>query len=257
MTASSLSSEVLDAHPFIDELCLAAAHDFTLLATLHNKELDARTAAEIRALQFPMSLGLHLKQDRATEIQEMLLQDIQGWPRDLPETLLQELAADYASIYLNNYCSASPQESFWIDEDHLAWQEPMFQVRKLYQRFDLAVENWRERADDHLVTQLQFIAYLLSLENAPEHLETIATFLDEHLLRWLNSFATRVASRCETPFYGGLALLTDFYTETFRDLLAAVLDQPRPTQEQIDARMKPERIEAVPVKFIPGAEASW
>jgi TorA maturation chaperone TorD len=256
MTASIALPETA-TNPLLTELCIAVAHDLTLLATLHDKELTPELAAEIKGLQFPLSLGLHLDDRKAESVRTMLFEEIQNWPREFPDSLQHELAADYAAIYLNHYCNASPQESVWIDDDHLAWQEPMFQVREIYGQFELGVDNWRIRADDHLVTELQFIAYVLTLPDAPEHLSLIACFLDEHLLRWASQFGERVAKRCSTPFYAGLGLLTALYCETFRDLLAAILEQPRPTAEEISERMKPENIQAVPVKFVPGTEASW
>jgi TorA maturation chaperone TorD len=47
-------------------------------------------------------------------------------------------------------------------------------------------------------------------------------------LRWIEEFAERVADRCSTRFYAGLALLTAAYLDELRDLLARLLDQPRP-----------------------------
>lgn len=244
-------------NPLLDEFCLAAAHDLTLLATLHDQELSPKLAAELRAIEFPKSLGIRLNGEKAHSVVTMLRDEINHWPGDFPQSLNDNLAADYASIYLNNYCSASPQESVWTDEDGLAWQNSMFQVREIYQTFELEVENWRVRSDDHLVTELQFLAYLFSLKNAVDHFELAAQFMDEHLLRWLNKFAERVAQRCETPFYAGLALLTDFYCDALRDLLSEILGQPRPSPEDIQRRMRVEKAEAVPVKFVPGAQASW
>ncbi|MGV6817117.1 MAG: TorD/DmsD family molecular chaperone [Thiotrichales bacterium] len=243
--------------PLLDEFCLAAAHDLSLLATLHDQELSGERAAELRAIEFPNSLGINLHREKAQSVVAMLRDEINQWPRDSPQSLEDNLAADYASIYLNNYCSASPQESVWTDEDGLAWQDSMFQVREVYQSFELEVENWRVRSDDHLVTQLQFLSYLFSLKNAVAQFNLAAQFMDEHLLRWLNKFSERVAQRCETPFYAGLALLTDFYCETLRDLLSEILEQPRPSSEKIQRRMTVKRTEAVPVKFVPGAQASW
>ena len=39
---------------------------------------------------------------------------------------LDELAADFAAIYLNNAYGASPYESVWLHDEHLACQQPMF-----------------------------------------------------------------------------------------------------------------------------------
>ena len=257
MSTETLSRNAEQSDALLAELCLAVSHDLTLLASLHDKELSPNKAAEIKAVHFPRSLGINLDDAKADSVITMLAEEIQNWPSDFPRSVEQDLAADYASIYLNNYCNASPQESVWIDEDHLAWQEPMFQVRRVYEKFGLGVDNWRVRADDHLVTELQFIAWLLSQENPVQHFELIEKFMDEHLLRWVTPFGERVAQRCGTPFYAGLGLLTGLYCNAFRDLLAEITNRPRPSEEEILERTTPEKIEAVPVKFVPGAEASW
>jgi hypothetical protein len=68
--------------------------------------------------------------------------------------------------------------------------------------------------------------------------------LDEHLLRWLPDFAARVAARAETPFFAVLGRLTFAWCEQLRDLLAESLGEPRPTREELEARLKPQRRQA-------------
>jgi len=169
-----------------------------------------------------------------------------------PETL-DDLAADYASIYLNHAIQASPEESVWLDEDSLACQRSMFQVRGWYSRYGLSVTDWRKRPDDHLVLELQFIAHLLRAVRSESDLGPVAHFMDEHLLRWLLQFAARVGQRCDTRYFAGIALLTGEYCNELRDLIAEITGQARPTAEEIEQRMKPEH-EPVkePVSFMPG-----
>jgi len=134
-------------------------------------------------------------------------------------------------------------------------QEPMFQIRAIYRRYGLAVQDWRIRSDDHLVLQLQFVSHLM--ENGVG-IREVARFLDEHLLRWLPDFATRVASRCATPFYAGLSAFTATYMEEVRDSLVEILGEPRPTAEEIDQRMRPVHTAPLPEpKYAPGSAPSW
>ena len=132
-------------------------------------------------------------------------------------------------------------------------QQSMFQVRSWYEAYGLEIPDWRLRPDDHLVYELQFIAWLLNQDNQIETLEKAATFMDEHLLRWLGNFGERVAIRCDTAYFAGAAALTAAYCEELRDILAEVLQQPRPTPEEIEERMQPrQQPNEVPVKFMPG-----
>ncbi|MGZ8219633.1 molecular chaperone TorD family protein [Methylomagnum sp.] len=73
-----------------------------------------------------------------------------------PDTaFLDDLAADFAAIYLTGAFGASPYESYWLSDDHLICQDAMFDMRTLYAGAGLKVPDWRMRPDDHLVFQLQ------------------------------------------------------------------------------------------------------
>ena len=240
----------------------AVTGDLRLLARLHDRELEA---AELQALQqanFPHDLGLRLEGSSGRDALLFLGQVVASWSEVTPEQLLDPLAADYAAIYLNHSYQASPFESVWLDEDHLAMQEPMFQVRSWYRRYGLSVPDWRRRSDDHLAYQLEFVAQLLERkQDAP--LSEPARFLDEHPLRWIGMFAERVAQRAQEPFYAGLALLTAAYLDELRDVLAEILGEPRPDPEEIERRMqqatragqRPDL--AQPAAYVPGVGPTW
>ena len=85
--------------------------------------------------------------------------------------------------------------------------------------------------------------------------------LDHHLLRWLPDFATRVSVRCDTEFYAALFLLTHVWCEQLRDLIALHLGEPRPSNEEIEAVLRPKHLDEVtpvPIQFMPGVGGpSW
>lgn len=224
-------------------MMLEVINDLRLLADLHATEVTAEKLEELRAVAF---LGA------------------EALPQPLPATLLDELACDFADIYLHGKFHSSPQESVWLDDEELICQQPMFEVRDWYARHELAVPDWRKRADDHLVNELLFIAHLL--DKAAEQAEPLvllaetARFMDEHLLRWLLPFAQRVAQRCHTEFYAKLALETAAYAEHIRDSLAEILGVPRPTHEEIETRMKAQQRAATQpqtMQYYPGVAPSW
>lgn len=249
--AATLSREETPA--FLQAFRERVAEDLQLLATLHEREPDGPLITELKAMEFPSCLTLQPTTEPATEAQDLMQQALRSLPDTLDQTILNELAADYASIYLNHNIAASPAESVWVDEDSLMCQLSMFQVRSWYESYGLGIPDWRQRPDDHLVYELQFIAWLLNQGNEIETLEQIATFMDEHLLRWLGNFGERVAARCDTPYFAGLGALTAAYGEELREILAEILQQPRPSREEIDTRMKPgQQPEEVPVTFAPG-----
>lgn len=221
--------------------------DLDQLILLHDKEPDRKLLAGMKEAGFPSSLGIKLETRRGEDAFDIALRIVEEL--EVTEEMLDELAADFAAIYLNHSIQASPLESVWIDDEGLTHQEPMFQVRNYYREHGLQAEDWRIRSDDHLVMQMRFIQHLMA-ENA---YETAARFMDEHLLRWLAPFCDRVATRCATPWFAASALLTHAWLEEFRDLLAAVLDEPRPSNEEIEERMKPKpQVVEMPLQYMPG-----
>lgn len=236
----------------------AAAADLEDLARLHHAEPDADLLARLRETGFPDHLGLRLEGSAGEDAARVMRGALALLPETPERRVLDDLAADYAAIYLNHNYQAAPSESPWLDEEHLERQEPMFRVREAYRRHGLVNPDWRTCPDDHLVLQCRFIAHLLRNGEGSDGLEEAARFVDDHLLRWLGRFSSRVAQHCGTPFYAGLALVTNAYCEHLRDLLAEVLDEPRPTPEEVERRNKPKpAVTETPVRFVPGVAPSW
>lgn len=201
------------------ELREAVADDIEALAVLHDREIDAGMLKALKDAGFPDSLGLKPVTQRLTEARDLMRAAL----AELPDDTLDDLAADYAAIYLNGTYGASPCESVWTDEDRLVCQAPMFALREVYAADGLKAADWRKRPDDHLVLELQYLARRLRKAGGDEDERQVAAFLDDHLLRWLPDFARRVAQRCETPFYAGLALLSLAYLDALRDFLTPCL----------------------------------
>lgn len=248
------------------ELYTAIADDLRQLAALHDRELDVPLLAALRLSGFPDGLGLSLDTQLAHEAAEVTRLALAGLGDEPSTSELDELGADYASIYLNHGLQASPFESTWLDEDGLQMQTPMFQVRDWYRRYGLGSSDWRLRADDHLSLQLLFVAHLFDqvaaggpVRPGAAVLGDIADFLDQHLLRWLPDFGKRIAIHSITPFYAGIGMLTAAYIEELRQLLETVLQQTRPTPEAVEASMRPavEIPVAAPARYEPGVAPTW
>ncbi len=243
-----------DLPNFLSTFRMRVAEDLNMLATLHDREPDTALLQELKKIDFPFCLTIIPKTGPGAEAMSLLQESLAKFSGDVDENTLDNLAADYASIYLNHNISASPEESVWIDEDSLVCQQSMFDVRSWYEAYGLEIPNWRQRPDDHLVYELQFISRLLDKDESLATLEQTATFMDEHLLRWLGNFGERVLGRCDTQYFAGVAALTAAYCEELRDILAEILSQPRASREEIEERIKPKQAQAedTPVQFMPG-----
>ena len=206
-----------------------AAEDLRALAWLHAQEREPTLLLALHASGFPTSLSLLDAADPMVQAMDAALHALAAAPTvgagdvgALPASSADELAADYAAIYLTHALRASPHESVWLDEDHLMLQGPTFAVRDFYRRHGVKVPDWRQRADDHLVHELEFVALLLERGDDRE----AARFLKAHLLAWLPQFAARVAQRAATPFYAALAGLTLAACESCQRRLPAVAVLP-------------------------------
>lgn len=246
-----------DLQQQLSAFCQAVREDLLLLALLHDRELDRELIQGLWRECQEDFFGFQLKSESSRQALQRFHQGLQDIPKELDPSTLDILAAEFADIYLNYSFHIAPCESVWTDEDGLTHQESMFQVRHWYEHYGVRVADWRKRPDDHLVTQLQFIAHLLESEPSPQQFKAIAHFLDEHLLRWIEAFSSRLSERCRTRFYGGLALLTSAYLIELRDLLAERFDLPRPTQEAIDQRIRGKEKTEEAAPFLPGIAPSW
>ena len=243
------------------EVAVALADDAITLAVLQDKEISPSLLTGLSLLGFPDNLAMLPIGQASQQTYELMRAAVSGLPAEPPASFLDELAADFAAIYLTGAYGASPSESFWLSDDHLVCQEAMFDLRALYAASGLAAPDWRMRPDDHLVFQLQFVARYLELALSDDDWRSLASFLDFHLLRWLPNFSSRIAARCDTAFYGALVILTNSWCQQLRDLIADMLDEVRPSQEEIEEQLRAQRgamPAPEPVHFVPGMHGpSW
>lgn len=245
--------------PLAIELADIVAEDAESLAALHDREMTPDLLAALREARFPACLGLLPASAPALQAWRAMAEGLADLPPSPDQAALDELASEYAAIYLTGAHGASPYESVWTDDDRLTCQAAMFQLRDIYAAAGLASTDWRQRADDHLVLQLLYIAHAARGAASREHWRALARALDEHLLRWLPDFAARVVQRSTSPFYTGLAVLTAAWLDALRDLLAGLLGEPRPSRAEIEARLRPAmEARAEPMVFLPGGSGpSW
>ncbi len=232
---STAAPSVERAAPSAQWLALAA-EDLRALAWLHAEERGPDVLATLYANGFPETLTLTGPDTPAAQAMGAALRALAGDDCDgtaadgaLPASSADDLAADYAAIYLTHALRASPHESVWRDDDHLMLQGPTFAVRDFYRRHGMQVPDWRTRADDHITHELEFTALLLERGEQRE----AARFLKTHLLAWVPDFARRVGQRASTPFYAALAALTlAACEECLRHLPAVAVIPPTVTAEQ-------------------------
>ncbi|MCP4408576.1 MAG: hypothetical protein GY807_12585 [Gammaproteobacteria bacterium] len=239
------------------------AEDLLFLASLHEREFEADELRELAAHPMTDRLNILFQTERFAQSLKLADDGLARLRETEIEVFTDQLAADYSDIYLTHKCRAAPTESVWLDEDGLERQQPMFEVRRWYEDFGVSAPNWRTRPDDHIALQLQFVAHLLMLEEPGIEPPRLAgCFLDEHLLVWVDLFASRVAERCSTTFYAGVATLTAAYVDAARELIAGFPECERPAPERRRKAAGPIAQEIEPTAedgqaYMPGAAPGW
>lgn len=189
----------------------ALADDIRLLIRLSDREIDADLVTRLRAVAPADWFGLQLEHMEGEAIGGMIARGLADLSDPPTQDELDDLAAEFAAIYLSYSYHAAPTESVWRNEENLERQEAMFLVRSWYAHHGVRVPDWRIRSDDHLVNELQFLALLIETAPGREGLAEAARFLRDHLLVWVPDFGRRVAQRCRKEFYAGCCLLTGAY----------------------------------------------
>lgn len=238
----------------------AIAADLELLARLHDREIDAGLVEAMRAMPVADWFALRIPASEFREAAGLIELALARAPSPMTTEALDGIAAEYAAIYLNHTYRISPYESFWVGEDGLERQEPMFAVRKWFARFGFRAPDWRMRGDDHIALELAFLSHVApDLEN-PDAAKMIGQFMRQHPLVWIPEFAGRVVRRCQSPLYAGMALLTADYLNALAVLLARVhgLDMTliRP-EKSVQVHPAGPSCADPPPRYAPGTGPGW
>ncbi len=242
-----------------DGLLEQLSEDLRVLARIHRSEPDDALISYLQEIDFCGGLMLKTASGEESSGADLLNLALQQLTPPLQKSQVDELNADYAAIYLTNSYRASPYESVWLSEEQLTQQESMFEVRSWHARYALENPDWRSMPDDHICLELEFLATVLASARATA-IQDAAEFMDQHLLLWLRDFCQRINHRCSTAFFAGASLLTAQYCDVLRDVLAEVLEIPRPGPEEMlvhRRRTTPVHPDEIPIAFVPGQEPSW
>jgi len=235
----------------------SVADDLSFLARFHDRELDAEFLSGLRKEKVADFLSANFKTEAVIKAVGDLDNALAALPSVLDDALLDKLAAEYANIYLCHNYRIAPTGSVWLTEESLERQEPMFEARNCYEKYGLAVPDWRIRPDDHIVHELQFVA-ILCKTGSKQSLEDAVAFLDQCVLAWVPDFAQAMSERASETVYIASAALTAVYVEELRDQLETLTGIARPVIE-------PENKENIATlydidedrPFVPGLAESW
>lgn len=119
------------------------------------------------------------------------------------ETDLEALVGEYTKLMIGpGKVPAPPWESIYVSREPLLFQESTLEVREAYAAAGFEAAGYPREADDHLATELNFMAALADravrayesedIEVYENALRAQSRFLKNHLLVWVGEFSDRM-----------------------------------------------------------------
>ena len=116
---------------------------------------------------------------------------------------LDELRGEYTRLFIGpNTPPVPPWESVFVSKDGLLFQESTLAVREAYRSQGFRAASYPHEPDDHLATELSFMAALSErtvrafeegdIDRCKELLSSQVDFLQGHLLVWIREFSDRL-----------------------------------------------------------------
>lgn len=154
--------------------------------------------------------------------------------------VLEELAVEYAGLFLGPGPHIPPYESVHVDPDARTgrsslYGEPAVRMRRLAEEEGLEISKALALLPDHVAVELEYMQRLALAEAERWQTGDLAgamaarakqrAFLDQHLCCWLPVFATRVAQGARLPFYRQMAELAAAFAAEDRQLLTEPIGQ--------------------------------
>ena len=158
--------------------------------------------------------------------------DLGGTLDKQPEAqLLEELAVEYAALFLGPGGHISPHESVQAaGASGRLWGPETDAVRDFIETHGFRYDEDFKGLPDHISVELDFLAELCAKEAEAWRggdrarvgvcLDTEKRFLARHLGQWVEAFCVQVAGRAGHPFYRAIADLTADFVEAETEDLA-------------------------------------
>ncbi len=179
---------------------------YGFLATIFREEMSAANLQRIGSPGFGQAL-----RDAGV--------DLDGGIEQQPEAeLLEDLAVEYAALFLGPGGHISPHESVHAETSGVLWGQSTGEVKRYIEAAGFAYDPECHGLPDHISVELEFMAALAGEEArafrdgdysaASNCLKYQKEFLADHLGEWAPAFCRQVTERAEHPFYRGIARLT-------------------------------------------------
>jgi TorA maturation chaperone TorD len=210
---------------------------YTFLQGIFEKELTKKLLAEMPNKMKPLlAVTEALSSAEPKKTVEQLIKFIDSMAEQDVDALETTLAADYARLFLSiNKIPPHPSESTY--REGVMMQNYRDEVLKTYWSFGVSAKKEFTEPEDHIATELSFMAYLCHKANdalnsgdnkeAKRYIHGQKDFLEMHLAKWVPELVRDIFDTARTPFYKGIAALTKEFIEINLSITNDILNQFR------------------------------
>jgi TorA maturation chaperone TorD len=207
----------------VGKVNLTRAAVYSFLSRAFKLEVDERFLRDIVEIQ--PTVGMLSESQGGSELKEgsTLLNEFAEQSKDLKgekkEGLLTDLAAEYASLFLN--MGPKPVrlvESVYLGKDHLLYEKPYHEIVQAYKSLSYQKEKGFQEPEDHVAVEFDFMAHLCrwtsrtldegDVEKAVAYLNLQKEFLRDHLNLWIPNLCEELEKTASSSLYKGLAQVT-------------------------------------------------
>lgn len=207
---------------------------YRFLASVFIEEIDAPMLASLQEMSFPSftetAAPWQLDLDTGFRLIESFLTGFEGKTEEETSALLEDLAADYAKVFLAagdaTGKAAFPYESIYAGFDSAFGGSLQMNLSALYASKGLTMrEDMFKIMEDHIGLELNYMAELLKEEadaseaDAEALLKQQKEFFQSHLINWAKQFAADIYKYTEKDFYKGIARITMGFLEAEHALM--------------------------------------
>lgn len=159
------------------------------------------------------------------------------------EPLFEDLHWDFTRLFIGPEAPlAPPWESVYVSKDKLLFQHCTHEVKRIYQSSGLRMNDDEGEAADHIGYELDYLyqqSYNVaenitngtSFKDAKPLLQMQLTFLQKHILAFVDDFCLNIRTHSQTEFYRGIALLLPQFlkldAQRLSDVIEAATMQPQ------------------------------
>ncbi|TCP91153.1 TorA maturation chaperone TorD [Cricetibacter osteomyelitidis] len=128
-------------------------------------------------------------------------------------TQTDNLAEQYQALFIGpNALPAPPWGSVYLDRESVIFGDSLLKLRDFMYQHNIEFQRTQDEPEDHIGLMLMLSAYI-----AENHPDLLAEFLSQHFLLWSVRYLQLLREQELSPFYQGVALLTQQTLQYWQD----------------------------------------